>query len=90
MALYLWLPSYKVYRSFSTSDNLSRETELDIIVYDFWNIEEILSEIKDNNSMYSDKKNILVVNLYCSEWHLKHGKPFDCPVLVENPPELDN
>ena len=76
---YLYLPDYKVYNSinFSNGGNVENtEATLDVVVYQYWGIEELSERIKDEHIMINGTPAKLEINLYYSEWHLKKVKPF--------------
>mgnify|MGYP001462405177 CR=1 FL=1 len=43
---YISLPDYLVFNSMSFSNGANRDTELQVIVYQYWNIDEVVAEIK--------------------------------------------
>ena len=45
---YISLPDYLVFNSMSFSNGANRDTELQVIVYQYWNTDEVVAEMKQN------------------------------------------
>ena len=43
---YISLPDYLVFNSMSFSNGANRDTELQVIVYQYWNTDEVVAEIE--------------------------------------------
>ena len=82
MVYYLSLPDYKVHSSISFSNGGTRDTELNVIVYQYWGMEELTERIKDEHNMINGTPTTLEIKLYYSEWHLHRSNPFEI-VLYE-------
>ena len=46
---YISLPDYLVFNSMSFSNGANRDTELQVIVYQYWNTDEVIAEILQKN-----------------------------------------
>ena len=76
VAYYLSLPDYKVHNSinFSNGGNAENtEATINVVVYQYWGIEELAERIKDEHIMINGTPAKLEINLYCSEWHMKRN-----------------
>lgn len=51
---YISLPDYLVFNSMSFSNGANRDTELQVIVYQYWNADEVVAEIEATEPLYSD------------------------------------
>lgn len=47
---YISLPDYLVFNSMSFSNDPNRDIELQVIVYQYWNTDEVLKEIKKEHN----------------------------------------
>lgn len=74
---YISLPDYQIFNSMSFSNQDTRDTELKVIVYRYWNIDELVQEIREEHNKINGTPTTLEINLYYSKWHLQSGKePF--------------
>ena len=74
---YISLPDYLVFNSMSFSNGANRDTELQIIVYQYWNIDEVVAEIEAEHNQINGTPTTLIINLYHSKWSFKNGyEPF--------------
>ena len=65
---YISLPDYLVFNSMSFSNGANRDTELQVIVYQYWNTDEVIAEIEAEHNP---------INLYHSKWSFRNGyEPF--------------
>ena len=63
------------YMSFSNGAN--RDTELQVIVYQYWNTDEVVAEIEAEHNQINGTPTILTINLYHSKWSFHNGyEPF--------------
>ena len=77
---YLSLPDYKIRYSISNSNGPSgiRETKLDVIVFRYWNYDELIKDIEEEHNLINGTPTSLEINLYYSERHYRSDKaPFD-------------
>ena len=75
---YMMLPKYKIHNSISNSNSYhgTRDTELKVIVYHFWDYfdDELLEQIYEEHMEINDYMDTsLEINLYYSKWH---NEPF--------------
>lgn len=70
---YISLPDYLVFNSMSFSNGANRDTELQVIVYQYWNTDEVVAEIEAEHNQINGTPTILTINLYHSKWsfHVK-------------------
>ena len=69
---YISLPDYLVFNSMSFSNGANRDTELQVIVYQYWNTDEVVADNQINGT-----PTILTINLYHSKWSFHNGyEPF--------------
>ena len=74
---YISLPDYLVFNSMSFSNEANRNTELQVIIYQFWNIDEVVQEIETEYNQINGKPSILTINLYHSKWSFRNKyEPF--------------
>ncbi len=75
---YISLPGYYVFNSMSFSNQDTRDTRLDIIVYQYFNIDELLQEMKKEHELINGVPTTLEINLYYSKGHYRSDrKPFE-------------
>lgn len=65
---YANLPDYLVLNSLSCSNGLNRDTTLKVVVYQYWNIDQLVSEIEEKHNKLNGTPTILTVELYPSKW----------------------
>ena len=65
---YISLPDYLVFNSMSFSNGANRDTELQVIVYQYWNTDEVIAEIEAEHNQINGTPTILTINLYHSKW----------------------
>lgn len=76
-AYYISLPDYTVVNSMSFSSENTRETELKVAVYKYWNLNETIEAIEQEHNKINGTPTTLEINLYYSRWHIRHGiEPF--------------
>lgn len=74
---YISLPDYLVFNSMSFSNGANRDTELQVIVYQYWNTDEVVAEIEAEHNQINGTPTILTINLYHSKWSFHNGyEPF--------------
>ena len=74
---YISLPDYLVFNSMSFSNGANRDTELQVIVYQYWNSDEVIAEIEAEHNQINGTPTILTINLYHSKWSFRNGyEPF--------------
>lgn len=67
------LPDYSVVNSMSFSSANTRETEIKVVVYKYWNLNEIIKSIEQEHNKINGVPTSLEINLYYSRWHIRHG-----------------
>ena len=67
---YISLPDYLVFNSMSFSNGANRDTELQVIVYQYWNIDEVVAEIKAEHNQINGTPTTLTINLHRSKYVL--------------------
>lgn len=65
---YISLPDYLVFNSMSFSNGDNRDTELQVIVYQYWNTDEVVAEIEAEHNQINGTPTTLIINLYHSKW----------------------
>lgn len=70
---YANLPDYLVLNSLSCSNGLNRDTTLKVVVYQYWNIDQLVSEIEEKHNKLNGTPTILTVELYLSKWFFQNG-----------------
>lgn len=73
---YFTLPDYEIHSSVSFSNRGTRETELNVIVYQYWEIEELAERIRAEHNMINGTPTKLKINMYYSEWSLRESEVF--------------
>ena len=74
---YISLPDYLVFNSMSFSNGANRDTELQVIVYQYWNTDEVIAEIEAEHNQINGTPATLTINLYHSKYSFHNGyKPF--------------
>lgn len=74
---YISLPDYLVFNSMSFSNGANRDTKLQVIVYQYWNTNEVVEEIETEHNQINGIPTTLIINLYHSKWSLQNGyEPF--------------
>lgn len=74
---YISLPDYLVFNSMSFSNRANRDTELQVIVYQYWNTDEVVAEIEAEHNQINGTPTTLTINLYHSKWSFHNGyEPF--------------
>ena len=56
----------------SFSNGANRDTELQVIVYQYWNTDEVIAEIKAEHNQINGTPTILTINLYHSIWSFRY------------------
>ena len=70
---YISLPDYLVFNSMSFSNGANRDTELQVIVYQYWNTDEVIAEIEAEHNQINGTPTIPTINLYHSKWSFHNG-----------------
>lgn len=66
-----------LFNSMSFSNGANRDTELQVIVYQYWNIDEVVAEIKAEHNQINGTPTTLTINLHRSKWSFHNGyEPF--------------
>ena len=74
---YISLPDYLVFNSMSFSNGANRDTELQVIVYQYCNIDEVIAEIETEHNQINGTRTTLTINLHHSKLSFHNGyKPF--------------
>ncbi len=74
---YISFPDYLVFNSMSFSNGTNRDTELQVIVYQYWNTGEVVAEIEAEHNQINGTTTTLIINLYHSKWSFHNGyEPF--------------
>ena len=55
---YISLPDYLVFNSMSFSNGANRDTELQVIVYQYWNTDEVIAEIEAEHNQINGRASI--------------------------------
>ena len=70
------------YNSMSCSNQGTRDTELTVIVYKYWGIDETIRKIETEHNKINGTPTTLEINLYYSAWLIRYGeKPFKTVVF---------
>ena len=70
------------YNSMSFSNQGTRDTELTVIVYKYWGIDETIRKIETEHNKINGTPTTLEINLYYSAWLIRYGeKPFKTVVF---------
>lgn len=73
---------YHVRNSMSFSNQGTRDTELTVIVYKYWGIDETIRKIETEHNKINGTPTTLEINLYYSAWLIRYGeKPFKTVVF---------
>ena len=92
-ACYIRLPDYRIYKVFSYSGLNVRETDLFVIVYKPWRIDQEVQGIVSQHNAMNGTPDKLTVWLYYSKYNLDRGKDFNKVIFeysksqVTDPPE---
>ena len=77
---YKSFPDYFVHTSLSESNGNHgrRDTRLSVVVYQYWDYDELIDDIVDEfNEINDDPRSTSIeVNLYYSKWHMRISEPF--------------
>lgn len=74
---YVSLPDYSVVNSISFSGENTRETEIKVVVYKYWNLNKTIKSMVQEHNKINGVPTSLEINLYYSRWYIRHGKePF--------------
>ena len=74
---YISLPDYLVFNSMSFINGANRDTELQVIVYQYWNTDKVVAEIEAEHNQVNGTPTTLTLNLYHSKWSFHNGdEPF--------------
>lgn len=79
---YLNLPDYHVLSSISFSNNSTRDTEMNVVIYHYWKIDQIYIDVEKEHNKINGTPSSLTINLYLSKFFLKKGyKPFSSTTI---------
>lgn len=82
---YISLPDYLVFSSMSFSNGANRDTELQVIIYQYWNTDEVVQEIEAEHNQINGTPTTLTINLYHSKWSFQNGyEPFYTNIINYN------
>ncbi len=70
---YISLPDYLIFNSISFSNGSNRNTELQVTVYQYWNIDDVIKEIENTHNQINGIPTTLTINLYHSKWSFRNG-----------------
>ena len=74
---YISLPDYVVFNSMSFCNGSNRDTELQVIVYQYWNTDKVIQKIEAEHNQINGTPTTLIINLYHSKWSFRNTyKPF--------------
>lgn len=62
------VPDYRITNAFAFSSNNFRRTELKVIVYRFWDVDNIIKKIEEENTRINGKPTILQLDLFYPEF----------------------
>ncbi|SHK32142.1 hypothetical protein SAMN02745243_02713 [Hespellia stercorisuis DSM 15480] len=68
---YTKLPEYHITNSMSTSNQDSRNTQLKVIVYKYFKINNTIQKIKSEHNRINGTPTTLKINLYYPKWFLR-------------------
>lgn len=70
-------PDYLAFNSMSFSNGANRDTELQVIVYQYWNTDEVVAEIEAEHNQINGTPTTLTINLHRFKWSFHNGyEPF--------------
>lgn len=79
---YISLPDYHVRNSMSLSNQGTRDTELTVIVYKYWGIDDIIRDIEAEHNKINGTPTTLEINLYYSPRLIRYGvQPFKTVII---------
>lgn len=70
---YTSLPDYLVFNSMSFNNGANRNTELQVIVYQYWDTDKVIQEIEAEHNQINGTPTTLTINLYYSKWSFHNG-----------------
>lgn len=74
---YISIPDYLVFNSMSFTHGFNRNTELQVIAYQYWNTDEMIQEIENEYNQINGTPSLLKINLYHSKCSFRNGnEPF--------------
>ena len=65
-------PDYLAFNSMSFSNGANRDTELQVIVYQYWNADEVVAEIEAEHNQINGTPTTLTINLHRSKVSAKY------------------
>ncbi|WP_287712845.1 hypothetical protein [Blautia sp.] len=80
---YISLPDYHVRNSMSFSNRGTRDTELTVIVYKYWDIDDTIREIETEHNKINGTPTKLKINLYYSARLIRYGEQPFKTVIIE-------
>lgn len=80
---YISLPDYHVHNSMSFSNQSTRDTELTVIVYKYWGIDETIRKIEAEHNKINGTPTTLEIKLYHSTWLIRYGEQPFKTVIIE-------
>lgn len=79
---YISLPDYHIHNSMSFSNQGMRDTELIVIVYKYWGLDNTIQDIVTEHNKINGSPTTLKINLYYSAWLIRYGEqPFKTVVI---------
>lgn len=74
---YYNLPDYRIINAMSFCTNTTRDTNLTVIIYKYWDIDSIISEIEAEHNKINGIPTTLKLDIYLSQKHMQQAnKPF--------------
>ena len=80
---YISLPDYYVFNSTSFSNQDTRDTKLDVIIYQYNNTDELVQEIKKEHELINGVPTTLEISMYYSQGHYRSDREPFKTVLFE-------
>ncbi|GAA0801529.1 hypothetical protein GCM10008910_31320 [Faecalicatena orotica] len=80
---YISLPDYYVHNSMSFSNYGTRDTELAVIVYKYWGIDNTIRKIETEHNKINGTPTTLEINLYYSARLIRYGEQPFKTVIIE-------
>ena len=82
IAYYISLPDYYVFNSVAFSNQGTRDTTLNVVVYKYWEIDDTIQDIEEKHNKIYGTPTTLEINLYFSRRLIRYGEqPFKTVIL---------
>lgn len=81
---YYNVSDYRIINAFTFSASNFRRTELKVVVYRFWDIDNIIGKIEEEHTRINREAIVLKLNLFYPECFFWHGKEAFEIVSIEN------